>query len=195
MNQILFVVSRIHSQSLNGPFAVGARSCWDCCSHTIKTTTNLVRYVPHLFKASWRRCPHFPSNVTGAWSNHSANICNNLLWGWYVFYVIFDRFFPVGHITFPFLLLVKSFELRETPIWPPTLESILYTMVISLSVESDRKHDLTILSKCVMKRCICRCVWYIVFYVIFMSRERQENSLKIQASPLETCKWLCYEES
>ncbi len=35
------------------------------------------------------------------------------------------------------LLFVKSVELSQTPIWPPTVERMLYTMVISLSVESD----------------------------------------------------------
>jgi hypothetical protein len=173
---------------------------WSFCSRSplqliqIETSTNLFRHVHHLFKASWRRCPHFPSNVTGAWSNHSANMCNNPSWGWHVFNVIFERFFPVGHIIFQLLLLVKSLELRQSHLWPPKLERILYTMVISsLSVEVTGAWSNHTVKMCHKSR-VCHWVWYI-FDFTFVSCERHKCSIKIQASPLETWKWSCYEES
>ncbi len=103
-----------------------------------ENVTNVVRYVltdlkhPEEGALTFRRM----------WPEHDLTIapkCVTICRGDGVYPTwFFGGFFPVGHITFQVLLLVKSSELRQTGIWRQAVERILYTMVTLLSVESDR---------------------------------------------------------
>ena len=153
MNQIFVVVYCVHSAWVwtvllqSEPARVEAPVLIQ-----IETKTNVVRCVPHLFKASWRRCPHFPSNMTGAWSNHSAKMCNNLSWGWYVFYVIFERFYPRWSHHFPVAAARQKLGIKTNRYMSPNGRKDSVHEGDLTFCWKWQEHDLTILSNCVIIR-------------------------------------------
>lgn len=154
------------------------------CHNTPAANCSLIK---NSFGQVWQHYHHFTNccwkqeaKVNSDWSNE--------VWKWGAGGVA--NFFA----TFKCVLLLKYLELRNTP-------HMLHHVLNYAEHDGDltftwkrHEHDLTVGSKSVKKSAICRGLWY-VFYVIFMSRERRENSWKIDAPPLGTWKWSCYDRS
>jgi hypothetical protein len=166
------------------------QNCGLISSRSDKLQTNFP-YAQSRFNVWWTRWwPHFQLHVIGACSNPKGNMCHkpakyrdvrhifytilSCRRDWYIFYMIFQRFFCCW--TSVFLVNAADLELeRKTnlPYAPPRYVNDEHVAALTFGW-TWQEHNLIIGSNVSWNSAVCRELRYI-FYVIHLKRKKQKT--------------------